>query len=167
MNENKNTINKHLKKHLLISIIMTVMFIVGIPILIVGATQSQYIVMGLGIAMVVIGFYGTPLMWASYGNKKALKHVVDAVMEDHLTSVGEIASQLQMRERMVRSYIITGIKQKYITGYLFDGAKLTSNQKEAPKPKISSNRCPNCGGTLTKQQTFYVCDYCNSKFDKE
>ena len=121
MDKNTNNINKDIKKHLLISIIISVMFVVGIPILIVGATNSNYAIMGIGIAMVVIGFYGAPMMWVSYGNKRSLKNVVDAVMEDHLTTVGEIASQLQMRERPVRDLITTGLRKKYTTGYIFSG----------------------------------------------
>lgn len=167
MDKNTNNINKDIKKHLLISIIISVMFVVGIPILIVGATNSNYAIMGIGIAMVVIGFYGAPMMWVSYGNKRSLKNVVDAVMEDHLTTVGEIASQLQMRERPVRDLITNALRKKYITGYIFNGSTLTPNQKEAPKKKISSNRCPNCGGTLTEQTNGYTCEYCGSHFKKE
>ncbi len=167
MDKNTNNINKDIKKHLIISIIISVLFVVGIPILIVGATNSNYAVMGIGIAMVVIGFYGAPMMWVSYGNKRSLKNVVDAVMEDHLTTVGEIASQLQMRERPVRDLITTGLRKKYITGYIFSGSTLTPNQKEAPKKKIFSNRCPNCGGALTEQANGYTCEYCGSHFKKE
>lgn len=165
--ENKTSnINKDIKKSLIASIIISVLFVVGIPLIIFGATNSIWILLGLGIACTVIGFYGTPLMWVSYGNKRTLKHVVDAVMEDNLTTVEEIAKQLQMRDRQVRDLVILGIKKKYITGYIFNGSVLTPNQKEAPKKKIASNKCPNCGGTLQDDGKGYVCQYCGSHFDK-
>ena len=167
MDKNTNNINKDIKKHLIISIVISVLFVVGIPILIVGATNSNYAVMGIGIAMVVIGFYGTPMMWVSYGNKRSLKNVVDAVMEDHLTTVGEIASQLQMRERPVRDLITNALRKKYITGFIYDGNTLVPNEKQAPKKKMSQNRCPNCGGVMEKTDTGWICPYCGSKFENE
>ena len=158
-------INKDIKKLLVISIVITLLFVLGIPLLIYGATNSIWAILGIGIAFAVIGFYGTPMIWMAYANKKALKNVVDAVMEDHLTTVGEVASQLQIRERMARDLIITGIKKKYITGYIFNGSVLSPNQKEAPKKKVSSNKCPNCGGTLKSEENGYTCQYCGSHFD--
>lgn len=160
-------INKDIKKSLIWSIVISVLFVAGIPLIIVGATKSIWLVLGLGIVCTVIGFYGSPLMWISYGNKRALKHVVDAVMEDNLTTVEEIAKQLQIRDRQVRDYVIIGIKKKYITGYIFDGTILTANQKEAPKKKITTNKCPNCGGALQTTENGYTCIYCGSHFDKE
>ncbi len=167
MEKKKIDINKDIRKKMIWAIIISCMFVVGIPLIIVGAIHNMA-VMGIGIAMTVIGFYGTPLIWISYGNMRTLKHVVDAVMDDHLTSMSEIASQLQIRERQARDYVATGIKKKYITGYIFDGANLKSNQKEEPKKKIVKNICPNCGAILeVKENGGYHCPYCNSTFEKE
>ena len=167
MKDKKIDINKDLKKSLITAIVISVMFVVGIPLIIVGATKSIWVVLGIGIAFTVIGFYGTPLIWINYGNKRTLKHVVDAVMEDNLTTVEEIAKQLQIRDRLARDYVTTGIRKKYITGYIFNGSVLTPNQKEAPKKKISTNKCLNCGGTLQKDETGYRCIYCGSHFDEK
>lgn len=135
--------------------------------IIIGASKSMAI-MGIGIAMTAIGFYGTPIIWISYGNMRTLKRVVDAVMEEHLTSIIEIATQLQISEREARDYIATGIRKKYIVGYIFDGANIKPNQKEEPKKKIVKNKCPNCGAPLEKSETGnYHCPYCNSNFEKE
>ena len=162
-----SNINKDIKKLLIWAIVISLLFVVGIPLIIVGATNSIWALLGIGIACTVIGFYGTPMIWVGYSNKRTLKHVVDAVMEDHLTRVAEIASQLQMSEGEVKAHIYLGIKNKYILGYVFDGSVLTPNQKEAPKKKIIANKCPNCGGVLKVSSGGYDCPYCDSHFDKE
>ncbi len=160
-------INKDVRKRLIIAIVISCMLVIGIPLIIVGASKNMAI-MGIGIAMTVIGFYGTPMIWISYGTLRTQKHVVDAVMDDHLTNMTEIATQLQLREREARDYVAKAIKKKYIVGYIFDGANLKSNQKEEPKKKIVKNICPNCGATLEAiENGSYRCPYCNSVFDKE
>ena len=106
MKENKKPdIKRDNKKLLIIACIISIMFVAGIPMIIFGATNSIMAVMALGIAFVVIGFYGTPLVWIAYGSNRTLKRVVDAVLEENLTTNEEIASQLQMREREVKNHI--------------------------------------------------------------
>lgn len=168
MKENKKPdIKRDNKKLLIIACIISIMFVAGIPMIIFGATNSIMAVMALGIAFVVIGFYGTPLIWIAYAGNRTLKRVVDAVLEENLTTNEEIASQLQMREREVKNHITKAINKKYITGYLYDGKKLSANEKiPVKKTKIMQNRCVNCGGTLIERANGYECEYCGSKFDK-
>ena len=159
------TIDKALNKMLITSIVASIAFVVGIPLIIYGATNSLWIFLGLGIAFVVFGFYGAPVLWTSYGTLKTQKRVVDAVMEEHLTSVSEIASQLQLSERTTKDYIRKAINKKYITGFIYDGNTLVPNEKQAPKKKMSQNRCPSCGGVMEKTDTGWICPYCGSKFE--
>lgn len=163
----QNNVNKDLKKKLIWAIVATILFIVGIPITIIGATKSIWAILAFGIAFLVFGFYGAPILWISYGSFKTMKNVVDAVMEDHLTTNSEIAQQLQIREKMAKEYITNAIKKKYITGYIYDGTTLTPNKKEVPKKNIIANKCPNCGGKLEQYENGYKCPYCGSKFEKE
>ena len=167
MKENKITIDKTIRKILIWAILAAVCFVGGIPLIVFGASQSLWPLLVIGIIFVVFGFYGSPMLWIQYGTLKTQKRVVDAVMEEHLTSVTEISSQLQMREKEVREYIKKGINKKYITGYLYDGNTLTPNEKQAPKKKIVRSACPNCGGRLEPTETGYECPYCGSKFEKE
>ena len=119
----------------------------------------------LGIVCTVFGFYGMPILWVNFGSLKTLKRVVDAVMEEHLTTIAEIASQLQMQERETRDYVRKAINKKYITGYIYDGNTLVPNEKQAPKKKVSQTRCSNCGGVMEKTDTGWICPYCGSKFE--
>ena len=130
-----------------------------------GATKSLWILLVLGIVCTVFGFYGMPILWVNFGSLKTLKRVVDAVMEENLTSVSEIASQLQLSERTTKDYIRKAINKKYITGFIYDGNTLVPNEKQAPKKKMSQNRCPSCGGVMEKTDTGWICPYCGSKFE--
>ena len=165
----KADINKDLKKMLIWAIVISVAFVVGIPILILGAVNSIWALLAFGIACVVIGFYGAPIIWVQYGSNRTLKRVVDAVMEEHITTNAEIAQQLQIRERDAKAFITKAINKKYITGYIYNGVELIPNEKEEKKKKIVvQNKCKNCGAPLKlDEKGNYHCPYCNSIFEKE
>lgn len=166
--ENKtNKISADLKSKLIWSVVITCALIVGIPLLILGAVKGVWFLLAFGIACAVVGFYGTPLMWVSYAELRALKRVVDAVMEEHLNTVSEISSHLVLSERVAKQSVTKAINKKYITGYIFDGEKLVPNEKQAPKKKLVQTKCANCGGSLKEEQNTYVCEYCGSIFNKE
>lgn len=167
MKENKKNIDKTIRIFLILTIVAAVCLIGGVPAIVFGATKGWWPLLVLGIVYVVFGFYGTPILWTNYWSLKAQKRVIEAVMEEHLTSVTEIASQLQMRENIVREFIRKSIGNKYIIGYIYDGVTLTPNEKQAPKKKIVRSACPNCGGRLDSTENGYECPYCGSKFEKE
>lgn len=168
--EKKKEINieKDIRKMLILSITASVLFVVGIPMIIIFASEGLYFLMAIGIAFVVFGFYGSPLLWINYGGLRTLKRVVDAVVEENLTTTSEIATQLQKNEREVKGLITKAINKKYLKGYLFDGTNISQNDKlPIKKKKVVENKCKNCGGPLEATETGFVCAYCGSKFDKE
>lgn len=165
MKKEQRLIDKDVKKMLLICLLSTLALIAGVPMIVFGATKSLWILLVLGIVCTVFGFYGMPILWVNFGSLKTLKRVVDAVMEENLTSVSEIASQLQLSERTTKDYIRKAINKKYITGFIYDGNTLVPNEKQAPKKKMSQNRCPSCGGVMEKTDTGWICPYCGSKFE--
>lgn len=76
-NKEINKLQKNLSLRLLISIILTVMFPLGIAMTIVGATRNEEggalftAIMAIGIVFVVLGFYGAPMSWVSYAPKRS------------------------------------------------------------------------------------------------
>ncbi len=166
MSKNSSKINHDIRKMLIISIVASIAFVVGIPMIVLGAMNST-VLMIFGIVFVVFGFYGTPMLWISYAGLRSLKRVVDAVMEENLTTNAEIAMQLQTSERNIKAQITKAINKKYITGFIYNGEVLTPNEKQQPKKKIIENRCKNCGGTLEELDTEWRCPYCGSRFSKE
>ncbi len=168
MSKGNKSIKSAVNKALIFGIVSAILFVVGIPLIVMGASNQVWAVLVFGIVFVVFGFYGSPMIWINYANLRSMKRVVDAVNEEHLLSNEEIATQLQMNERVVKSHITKAINKKYLTGYLYDGTTLSLNEKTAPKKKaVIANKCANCGGSLTETETGWICDYCGSKFNKE
>lgn len=168
INSSKKSIDKDIRKMFCLAIVLSVVFVVGIPLLIISAINGTTVVLILGILMVVVGFYGTPLAWIGYGNIRALRRVVDAVMEEHLTTNQEIAKHLQISEKSAKENITKAINKKYITGYLYDGTALTVNQKKAPAKKevTATNICSRCGAQMEVDKNGMRCLYCGTKFAK-
>ena len=166
MDKNNSKIKHDVNKMLIICIITSIAFVVGIPMIVVGASSS-IIVMILGIVFVAFGFYGMPLLWIHYSELRSLKRVVEAITEENLATNAEIAMQLQMNEKTVKAKVTKAINKKYITGYIYNGEVLTPNNKQPVKKKIIENKCRNCGGKLEQFETEWRCPYCGSHFSKE
>ena len=56
-----DAINKDLRKKFIVSITLTIMFVVGIPSIVLGASNEIWVVMAIGIAFTAAGFYGMPI----------------------------------------------------------------------------------------------------------
>lgn len=94
---------KSVKKRFYLALFLTIYFIVGIPLLVVGATRlSQgggYVFMlVLGIIGAVVGFYGMPVAWVMYGNARTELALVSAVRNEHLYTVQELSARLASNE---------------------------------------------------------------------
>ena len=162
-----SNINADLKAKRYWAIVASCAFALGIPLIIYGAINSIWFLLGVGIACVLFGFYGTPILWVNYGSLRSLKRVVDAVMEEHITSVNELSQHLSTNNNSIRQSITKAINNKYITGYIFDGNNLISNTKQSPKKQVIQRKCANCGGTLIEIENGWKCEYCGSNFNKE
>ena len=163
----KNTQNQKQIGQLILSLILSIGFVAGIPMIIVFAKTST---IGLitGIVLVVAGFYGSPIAWSVYADGKVTKRVTDAVLEDKLLTNTEIANHLSMSENDVKAHIEKAISNRYLTGYIYDGVQLkTNSKKESNNLEATTKKCSNCGGKLTKTKDGYTCEYCGMKFKDE
>lgn len=64
----KDSLKKTLTAKLIVSIILTIGFPVGIALAVVGGTRMEEgalfkVLLGIGIVGVVLGFYGAPISW--------------------------------------------------------------------------------------------------------
>lgn len=168
----KKNIKKDCTLKLLLSILLTVCFVAGIPLIISGA-KSSTILLVLGIVMTVLGFYGSPMAWINYGKICSEKSIYFAITEDNLLSAKEIASNLGRQEKEIIELINHLISSRFLTGYKLDeNGKLTKlakqkEEQESHQKELKSRKCPNCGATLTKtKDNKYICKYCGVEFDK-
>ena len=161
-------LKKDMRKALIWAVSASVAFVLGIPFIIIGATNSIWALLGVGVAFVVFGFYGMPMLWMWYASFRPLKRVVEAVEEENLTTNMQIAEQLQMGERQVKALITKAVNKKYLKGYLYNGTELTANNnKKIIKQQLALHKCPNCGAKLEEQDNKLVCSYCRTSFNKQ
>lgn len=155
-------VKSYLRGLLIAAIIITVLFVAGIPMIPVGATTGIYAVMGVGIALTAAGFYATPIIWTIYGSNVGLKRIVHAVTEEHLYSVREIAAQLSLNEKNVRDQLTKCFNKNFLPGYKRDGDNIVLNENIAAGKKESFYECPYCGAKFTYTKDNARCPYCGS-----
>ncbi len=161
-----DAIGKALRKQLVWGIVVSCMFVAGIPMIIFGATGGMWILMAAGIACTVIGFYGAPMVWVSYGNKAALRRVVYAVDREHLLTVQAISSQLSKPEKAVRGMLDECFRKGYLVGYVRQGDEILLNEAKAPEEALHAAVCPHCGAKYTYKGSEAVCPYCGAMSEK-
>ena len=125
-----DAINKDLRKKFIVSITLTIMFVVGIPSIVLGASNEIWVVMAIGIAFTAAGFYGMPIAWVGYGNTKTLERLVSAVVNENLHTVNELASQFSLSEKEVRDKLDVCFKKGYFVGIKRDGDTLILNEND-------------------------------------
>ena len=152
-------ITKDINKIFVISLIVSVLFVVGIALIAVFAGKN-WILMTLGIIFVVVGFFGSPLLWVNYSGKRKTRRIVEAIEEENLYSNAEIASQLSIKEKEVKQEIYKAINKKYLTGYIYDGEKISANNKEKQTQALHIKKCNNCGGKLEIRDDKWYSPYC-------
>lgn len=163
------SIEKTLKNSLILSICLSVGFVAGIPAIVLGAVNEITAVMVIGIILTVIGFYGTPMAWINYGANRSLKRLINAIKEEHLYSVQELAVHLSQSEKVIRTNLNKCFLKGYLTGYKKDGDNIILNEGVDLNKKEYSASCPFCGAKFTYTIDNPRCPYCNSPVisDKE
>ena len=161
--ENKK-INKVLTLQFFLALFASICLGAGIPLLIMGAVKHITLLLVLGIVILVFGFYGTPLLWIVYSGTLKTKKILQVILEENLTKVDEIATQLSISANEIKSTIYQAISKRYLVGYLFNGFELTKNEKINKAQK--TRKCPNCGGNMQKQENgTFICTYCKTKME--
>lgn len=174
-NKNKTTkLQRNLTKQLLISIILTVMFPLGIAMTIVGATRKEEggalftAIMAIGIVFVVLGFYGSPMAWIRYAPQKKYSRVIDAIKREGFRDATEIANHLSMQPNEVIEAVRVCIEKQYLTDYTIEENKIIPLNNRPDDLGVYTVQCPYCGGiTQTSNNLQVKCQYCGRMIDVE
>lgn len=156
---------KSLSTLLAFSIILTLFFPLGIFGLVFGAVRDMGALLGIGIGMTVVAFYGTPIIWSYFGDFKRMGSVLKLIENENLYSVSDIASQLAQDEVWVEKTINKLIEKGLLKGYIYRNKTLTINNN-VKQMRTSDTKCPNCGGKLVTKEGQRVCEYCGTNFNK-
>lgn len=160
-------INIKVTTSLIIAVLSAILFVGGIPMIIIGAS-SQKIVMILGIIFVAVDFYACPILFIKYGEAVSLKRVVKAVNEEHIYEIKTLSAHTGKTEEFIKQQIRQCIDNGYIAGLLFDGEKLYFNDNQKADKKLISVKCLNCGATINYYSNESpVCPYCGTPYEKK
>lgn len=165
METGRTEFQKSKRKRFFLALGFTLALPLGVIMIILGATNGIWAVMGVGIALAVCGFYGSPLLWVGYAAFAGNESVYRVIAEDGLTSVNLICSTLGMKRFSVVKHINYLMSKRYLAGYKFDG-----NDSIEPlipeKKKVFFGKCPNCGAALTAKDDGLHCPYCGVEFGR-
>lgn len=160
--ERMEAINRAIRRSLAVSVLITAGFLLGIPAIILGAVNDIGAVLGIGIALTAIGFYGTPIAWSTYAQRRGLSRLVSAIAEENIYTVPELADHLTLTEKDVREKLVVCFRNKYLVGYRREGDNIVLNEGRALGKKEYSAECPYCGAKFTYTAGNARCPYCDS-----
>lgn len=161
-------IRKALRSALTLSLILTICLPLGGAMLGVGLGFGLVPVWAIGIALMVAGFYGCPIAWVGYGSKRSLLRLVQAVEEENIYSVHELAAQLGLSEKEVRNRIDTCFNKRYLVGYKREADGLVLNENRALREREHGAVCPSCGAKFDyKAGEEPRCPYCGTRIERK
>ena len=156
-------IRKAVRSSLTLALLLTFALPLGGVMLGVGLGIGQPGIWAVGIGFMVIGFYGCPMGWVSYGNKRSYLRFVSAVEEEHLYTVRELASQLGISEKEVRNRIDVCFNKRWLVGYRREGDGLALNTNKQLSEQENAAECPGCGAKFSyKTGEDARCPYCGT-----
>ncbi len=166
-------IEQSLRIHFAFALTWSVLMVVGIPLIIFGASKPQWLPLPtlflvLGIVFSGGGFYGVPLLWVTYGAKRELRGLIYAVEILGLREVPQLASHLRKPEEDVRAKLDVCLNKGYFPALIRDGDRLVEPipQKD-PEEEFHDVVCPCCGAPFTYRGTHGICPYCGIAYRKE
>lgn len=159
--------NQRLTLKLIFSIILSVLFPLGVLGIIFGAVKSNTLNLVLGIISTVVGFYGAPISWIAFGNQNRLKTLLNCIVFENMYSVEELATHLNSEKQNITKDINELILKGYLRGYIFKEGylELNTNKKQTGSTN-KTIKCNNCGGTMVYDGLNYVCEYCGNVIRK-
>ncbi|NLZ25296.1 MAG: hypothetical protein GX891_02420 [Clostridiales bacterium] len=172
----KKDIKKTINKLLTASIVLSVLFVIGIPGIIISAENLESskfaaFTLALSIASVAAGFYVAPILWIQFGEYKKKQNIIISVEADAIRDISALASLYGMKAGTMKNLILTLIQKRYITDYLLneDGTKIVPNnlKQEIIEEKLRKNlkrvhRCAFCGANVVYEGLQTTCPYCGN-----
>lgn len=157
---NIGNIKKIQNKALLTAVVLSVMLVAGVPMIVFGATGKIWLLMAVGIAFTVLGFYGCPIAWVRYGETSRRKAVFFAIDSEGIDSVDMLCTHIGKNKNVIVSDIRWLIEKRCLAGYFFDGVSLTDGKKKTAPQRVTVGKCPACSATMVYEDGKVVCPYC-------
>ena len=116
------SIAKSKRKAFILAVLLSVGLVAGIPMIVVGAVNGGLfkIMMGFGIVMTVLGFYGTPISWVGYGNKSKRLAIVRSIEVDKVYDIAALSRMYNLNHKMMVAEISKAIEKGALKGLIFN-----------------------------------------------
>ncbi len=143
------------------SMFITLLLPIGLFMTIFGGINRIWALLGVGIACIVIGFYGCPLIWVKYANAISYKRIVSAVAVEHIFSIKQIATHLNQKENIVLDKVDACIRREYLIGYIREGDTIRPNVNVYTQ--TAGYKCKACGARYELPVNVQPkCPYCGT-----
>lgn len=159
-------INRSLRIHFAAALTWSILAVVGIPLIVFGASKPGWLPIPtfffvLGIVFSGGGFYGVPILWVTYAAERELRALVYAVEVLGLRDVAELASHLRRSEEGIRAKLDVCLTKGYFRTLVRDGDRLTEpTPRKKPEETLHDVVCPCCNAHFTYRGDRGVCPYC-------
>lgn len=135
-------------------IALSVLCVVSIPLIVVGATLAVTPLTVCGGILCGIGFLGAFYGWTFWGLFYGRLNLLKLIVRERLTGIDEISESAGKSKGQIRRDVKLLIKGGHLSGFKFskkeDGI-LSTNERDYS--------CPACGAPLKAEEK--VCPYCN------
>ena len=160
------------KNLLIAALICSVLFVAGIPMIILGASGTfqagavNRLFLIAGIVFTGGCFYAMPILWVAFGNAKELKRIVYSVEAQRLYTVERLAAHLNLTPEVTRAKLDTCFAKGYLCGFIREGDTLYPFSAEAENA-LHSVECPACSARFTFEGESGKCPYCHTVYIRQ
>ncbi len=163
MSENQKRFKSVKTKAMVVGVALAVGLVAGIPMIVFGATKGITALLVIGIALVVIGFYGAPIALAQCSSIAAHGAVLAAIEDEGLGTVTMIGEHLGRNPKQVRASVDYLISHGQLKGYIVDAeGNIKRNDARAARDYVDVGKCPNCNAPLVLEDGELRCPYCGA-----
>ena len=146
-----------------VALLTCVFAVVSIPVIVLSAINKLFLLMGISIALVVHGFYGSIFYWLAYAKRSTLIRIVKLITNEGLLTAHLISMQTGKREVEVVGIMRECVIKGYVSGYYFDENTLSLCKFV---PVTASVECSSCGASVVTTDGIGKCEYCGTNVSK-
>ena len=149
----------------------TILLVIGIPMIVFGAifmvsrSPAWAVLFALGILFVVGGFYGVPISWIRYADKRRLLRLAITVSGTSDTTIDILSDTIGRTQEETRNDIRTLLRNGWLPGYTFVDQE--DRVKKTAILDIHHAVCEYCGASFEFKGTDSKCPYCGRWFNGE
>ena len=149
------------RKHLIRALTVSILFVVGIPMIIIGAINHKgfwWIVMSLGILFVASGFVSIPIFWVEYAEKRRLGRMAVVISQSESMSIDVLSDTLGRTQEKTRRDLRVLLQKGWLPGYAFVDQE--DRVKKTDLLELHHTQCTFCGAMYDYKGTEAKCPYC-------